>query len=114
MKNCPWCPRPRPQVPASQSPTVSVLRAKQVVALNLQNKISALNGPPRTDGAKVGNLRRARGWPQRFLAIKVGVSRSYIGLVETDNTNPSEKLLVKIAEALEVSADYIRRKPTVN
>jgi transcriptional regulator with XRE-family HTH domain len=52
-------------------------------------------------------LRRGRDWPQTELATKSGVSREMIGKYERGEAVPSIEAAKKIADAFEVSLDYL-------
>lgn len=55
-------------------------------------------------GSKVKQLREMRGLSQEDLAKAVGYkTRSSIAKIETDGSDPSQKMLLKIAEVLEVN-----------
>lgn len=55
-------------------------------------------------GLKIGYYRRLRGYTQEELAELVGVSTTFIGMMEAPNLSkaPSLKTLYAIAEALDV------------
>lgn len=52
-------------------------------------------------------LRQERGLYQRELAQMVGIGRTGIGMLETGDYNPSLPLLIRLADALEVSLDTL-------
>ncbi len=52
-------------------------------------------------------LRGTKGWSQSDLASKSGVSRVMIGKYEREEAVPSIEAAKKIAEAFEVSLDYL-------
>ena len=52
-------------------------------------------------------LREARGFSQRQLADKIGVSPSMIGLYETGERMPSFETLLRIRRLFGVSADFL-------
>ncbi len=56
-------------------------------------------------GQRIGNLRSRKGLSQEELSEKLGLSREYVSLVETNKRNLSVTVLVDIANALGVSAD---------
>lgn len=55
----------------------------------------------------IASLRDKRGWSQTELADKSGVSRVMIGKYERGEAIPSIDAAKKIADALEVSLDYL-------
>lgn len=55
----------------------------------------------------IGHLREAKGWNQSELADKSGVSRVMIGKYERAEAVPSIEAAKKIADALEVTLDYL-------
>lgn len=60
---------------------------------------------------KIGNriieLRKKKGWSQTELAKKVEASREVIGKYERDEAQPSVETAKKIADALDVTLDYL-------
>ena len=53
-------------------------------------------------GARIRELRLAKGLSQEKLADLAGCDRTYVGMLERKLSNPSLRVLVGIAEALEV------------
>lgn len=58
-------------------------------------------------GAKISELRKQKNLSQTDFAKAVGVSREMIGRYERDEVMPSIEVAKKIADALEVSLDYL-------
>tara|TARA_R100001039_G_C1850908_1_gene111227 strand:+ start:490 stop:759 length:270 start_codon:yes stop_codon:yes gene_type:complete len=58
-------------------------------------------------GAKVRDLRRARGLSQESFALLTGLDRSYMGGVERGERNVSLQNIYKIANALNVSLEFL-------
>lgn len=58
-------------------------------------------------GMKVASLRKERGMTQASLAEKINVSNKAVSRWETGEGYPDITLLLPLAEALEVSADYL-------
>lgn len=58
-------------------------------------------------GMKVASLRKERGMTQASLAEKLNVSNKAVSRWETGEGYPDITLLLPLAEALEVSADYL-------
>ncbi|MDW8398215.1 MAG: short-chain fatty acyl-CoA regulator family protein [Acetobacteraceae bacterium] len=53
-------------------------------------------------GRTVRRLRTERGWTQQALAARLGISASYLNLIEHDQRAVTAGLLIKLAEAFEV------------
>jgi transcriptional regulator with XRE-family HTH domain len=60
-----------------------------------------------TIGDRITSLRKAKNISQADLAKVAGVSREIIGRYERNDASPSIEVAKKIAEALEVSLDYL-------
>jgi len=58
-------------------------------------------------GKIIADLREQKGWSQTDLADSSGVSRVMIGKYERGDAVPSIEAAKKIADALEVSLDYL-------
>ncbi|CAM1365933.1 putative PBSX repressor [Tenacibaculum sediminilitoris] len=56
---------------------------------------------------KITLLRKERGWSQTDLAKIIGSSREIISKYEKDSVMPSIEMAKKIADAFEVSLDYL-------
>lgn len=61
-------------------------------------------------GERIRTFRKERGMSQIDLANKVGIDRSYIGFLERGERNPSLEMIIKIAEALNVTPDELLKK----
>jgi len=55
-------------------------------------------------GARVRQLRKARGLSQEALALEAGLDRSYVGSIERGESNVALINIHRIAEALQVGA----------
>ncbi len=53
-------------------------------------------------GEQVSKLRKARGLSQMALAAEAGVDKTYIGLLERAEVNPTIGTMLKVADALGV------------
>ncbi|MDR0934818.1 MAG: helix-turn-helix domain-containing protein [Erysipelotrichaceae bacterium] len=53
-------------------------------------------------GERIRLLRIEKGWSQEFLSFEADVNKNYISDLERGRRNPTVKLLIKLAEALEV------------
>jgi transcriptional regulator with XRE-family HTH domain len=58
-------------------------------------------------GSIITSLRKEKDWSQTELATKSGVSREMIGKYERGEAVPSIEAAKKIADAFEVSLDYL-------
>ena len=52
-------------------------------------------------------IRAAQGISQETLALKAGVERAYIGLIERKKSSPTIDMLEKIAKVLKVKPDEL-------
>lgn len=60
-----------------------------------------------TFAEKVKQHREALGWNQQQLADRVGVSKRSVAAYETDGSVPRRAVMGRLAEALQVSVDYL-------
>ena len=60
-----------------------------------------------TIGKRIKHKRKAKGLSQHELASMLGVSRSLIGQIETDKSNPSLESLAQIIRILDTSYVYM-------
>ena len=58
-------------------------------------------------GRRIIELRKNKGWSQTKLAKLIGASREAIGKYERDEAQPSVETAKKIADAFEVTLDYL-------
>lgn len=58
-------------------------------------------------GARVRELRRERGWTLEQLADAAGVSKGFLSGIENNRAQPTGPVLLKIANALGASVDYL-------
>ena len=58
-------------------------------------------------GMRIAILRISNGWSQAELARRIGVSTSAIGMYEQGRREPSLDLLVRLAQELGVTTDYL-------
>lgn len=56
-------------------------------------------------GSRIKHLRELKGWTQQVLADRTGVSRSYLGELERDVSQPTVTVLKRIADAFGVPLD---------
>ncbi|WP_201362918.1 helix-turn-helix domain-containing protein [Dictyobacter formicarum] len=55
-------------------------------------------------GTRLQHIRKAQGLSQEELAAKLAMHRTYIGMIERGERNPTIRTLYKIAKTLKVSA----------
>jgi transcriptional regulator with XRE-family HTH domain len=60
-----------------------------------------------TLGQHIASLRKAKSFSQSELGKRVGTSGDIIGRYERDEVKPSIEVIVRIADSLEVSIDYL-------
>lgn len=58
-------------------------------------------------GLRIAALRKRAGLSQRELGQRLGVSASAVGMYEQGRREPSAEKLVRLAEILEVTVDYL-------
>lgn len=58
-------------------------------------------------GERLKQLRRELGWSQTDLAAKIGADAGQISRYENGHMTPSAEAVAKLAEVLDVSADYL-------
>jgi transcriptional regulator with XRE-family HTH domain len=58
-------------------------------------------------GERLKQLRRELGWSQADLAAKIGADAGQISRYENGHMTPSAEAVAKLAEVLDVSADYL-------
>ena len=73
-----------------------------------ENEDSALRSMQRpTLGARIASVRKSMEMEQQALAKEIGVTKSFMWRVENNTQDPSTRVIVKIANALDVSLDYL-------
>lgn len=60
-------------------------------------------------GKRLRELRKSRGYSQESFALQVELDRTYIGGIERGERNPGLKVILRIAEALDVSPQELFR-----
>lgn len=58
-------------------------------------------------GERIIQLRKAKNWSQDDLAKEINASRVMVGKYERADSSPSIDVIVKLAEAFDVSVDYL-------
>ncbi len=56
---------------------------------------------------KIAEARRAKGWKQEDLAVRIGVTQQAVQRYETGKRDVKASMLVRLSEALEVSVAYL-------
>lgn len=62
-------------------------------------------------GRIIKMLRTAEGWSQKELATKLGVSRSYLSLVENGKKTPAIPIILEIAKLFDIPAALLFVEP---
>jgi len=63
--------------------------------------------PPMGLGARIKQLRKETGWSQAELGDKIGTDSQRVSRYENERITPSLDAIVRIAEAFNVSIDYL-------
>ena len=58
-------------------------------------------------GERIARLRRSKGWKQKELASQIGCSLQQVSKLERGCWMPRVSVLVRVAEAFNVTADYL-------
>ena len=61
-------------------------------------------------GSKLRDLRKSQGFSQESFAHHVGLDRTYVGGIERGERNPGLKVILLIAERLEVEPAELFKK----
>lgn len=64
---------------------------------------------PSSLGERIADLRDRRGWTQRQLAEAADLSATFLSEIENDRRNVGAAILLRIADALDASLDYLLR-----
>jgi transcriptional regulator with XRE-family HTH domain len=62
---------------------------------------------PASLGRRIADCREQRAWTQRTLAEEAGISVTFLSEVENDRRMPGTEALLKLADALESTLDYL-------
>jgi transcriptional regulator with XRE-family HTH domain len=62
-----------------------------------------------TLGERVKTSRQSLGWTQDKLAQEAGISKSFLSEIENDKANVSGENLMKLANTLDISLDYLMK-----
>lgn len=58
-------------------------------------------------GKRIRTCREEKGWSQEAFAEKIGLSIAYTGMIERGEKVPRLETFIRIANVLEVSADFL-------
>ena len=61
----------------------------------------------KTTGQRIAEMREVKGFTQQAFSDAVGITRSYLSLLETDKRKIPSDILCSIANTLNVSSDYL-------
>ncbi len=64
-------------------------------------------------GERIKILRQSLGWTQDRLAHEAGISKSFLSEIENDKASISGEYLLKIANTLNTSLDYLMKGETI-
>ncbi|HWY38049.1 MAG TPA: helix-turn-helix transcriptional regulator [Bacteroidia bacterium] len=65
-------------------------------------------------GDKIRMIREMRGWSQENVAARLGIGQNTLSKIETNQAKLDSKMLVKVAEVLEVSPmDILSSQPAI-
>lgn len=64
-------------------------------------------------GEKIQEYRSLAALTQEELSIQVGVSKTYISLIENGKKNPSRKLIYRIAKQLNIEVQKLTLEPVI-
>jgi transcriptional regulator with XRE-family HTH domain len=67
------------------------------------------SGESETFGQRLARLRKERGWTQVELAERVGIIQSLVSDYERDRLRMNPDMIVRFAEALEITTDELLR-----
>lgn len=70
-------------------------------------KLPPIKTGKETFGQRLSRIRKEKGYTQVELAEKIGIIQVLISDYERDKTRPYHEMIVRFAEALEVSADEL-------
>ena len=66
-----------------------------------------MNGPEKTFGAALREIRKESGMSQERLALEAGFERTYVSLIERGLKSPTIRAVVRLAQALKVKPSLI-------
>lgn len=68
-----------------------------------------MSSEPPTLGTRIVEMRERHGWTQRELADRAGISVPFLSGIENGKRNVSSEVLLRIADALDASLNYLLR-----
>jgi transcriptional regulator with XRE-family HTH domain len=74
-----------------------------------QSQRMALEQSPGTLGRRIAECRERKGWKQKDLAERAGISVAFLSEIENDRRGIGAQSLLDIADALGASLDYLQR-----
>lgn len=69
------------------------------------HKLKRMYGINTTLGVRISQLRQDRGWTQKELAAKAGITQNHVSRIEKDKMQPRRGTLTGIAEAFEIQLE---------
>ena len=69
------------------------------------SKMKWMYGSNTTLGKRIAQLRQDRGWTQKELADKAGITQNHVSRVEKDRMKPRRSTLKGLAEAFEIRVE---------
>jgi transcriptional regulator with XRE-family HTH domain len=69
--------------------------------------VQPVNGPEKTFGASLREIRKESGMSQERLALEAGFERTYVSLIERGLKSPTIRAVVRLAQALKVKPSLI-------
>ena len=79
--------------------SVAYLKSKQYKPVHARRMDDAVD---QALGRAVRKLRTERGWSQADLALRVGMDRNYLSLIELGRNSPSVRMLMRLCLAQDV------------
>lgn len=101
------CPRCRGFVWHRREPCNCRIEAKAVIGMNHKEFREAV-------GNRIKACRESREWSLAKLALKSGMGKVGLWQIERGQSEPSSYTIMILAEALEVSADYLLMRSAAN
>ena len=71
-------------------------------------------GSKMTLGLRVSRLRQEKGWTQKELASKIGITQNHVSRIEKDKMQPRRSTIKALAEAFEIEPDDLETLATMS